>query len=141
MVEAEGDTVRAYRLYQQLLHDLGFPDTSDVPDPTDLRDPSQAILGAARTALASRDPVAAELLARHTIRLELAMQQDEARSADLGRALLLLARAELAQGDTAGAQEAVRRSIPGLEYGLGSGHPRVLEARTLQRRLAQAVVR
>ena len=41
------------------------------------------------------------------------MQQDEVRSADLGRALLLMARAELAQGDTAGAKEDVRRSMPG----------------------------
>ena len=57
------------------------------------------------------------------------------RSGDIGRALVLLARARLARADTAGARDPLRRAIPALEYGLGPNTPSTRDARRLAERI------
>jgi predicted negative regulator of RcsB-dependent stress response len=55
----------------------------------------------------------------------------ETRSAYVGEARVIEGRALLAQGDTAGAREALTRAVSGLKTGAGAEHPRTREAERL----------
>jgi serine/threonine-protein kinase len=123
--ETGGDPARAYRTYMAALAGRGFPDASDIPPW------HRIVLHAAQAALASGDAVGADSLARHVLRLERQMGQDEKRSGDTGLALGLLARARLAEGDSAGARDALRRAITPLEYGFGPDDRRTRETRRM----------
>lgn len=125
MAEARGDARRAYRMYMEALGERGFPYGPTVPAW------HRIVARAAHAALAAADPLAADSLARHALRLELGMVHDERRSVDIGTSLLLLARARLAQGDSAGARDAIQRAQRPIENGVGAGHPRMAEARAL----------
>jgi hypothetical protein len=57
--------------------------------------------------------------------------RDPAASADVGESHLLLAKAQLGQGQTAAAAESARLAVVSLEKGLGSGHPLTLDATAL----------
>jgi hypothetical protein len=121
--ETGGVPARAYRTYMAALAERGFPDAPDIP-------PWHRIVRhAAQAALASGDAVGADSLARHVLRLERQLGQDERRSGDTGLALVLLARARLAQGDSAAARAALQRALAPLDYGLGPDDRRAREAR------------
>jgi serine/threonine-protein kinase len=138
VAEAAGDSAAAYRIYVALLTELGFPNAGDAPDATDLRDPGQTIFRAARVALASGDAVAADSLARHTLRIAAAQGHDFDQSAVVGDALVVLGRARLARGDSAGALDALKRAIRPLGYGLGPQHAHTRAAAALLQPLAEA---
>jgi hypothetical protein len=123
--EAGGDPASAYRTYLGALTERGFPDDRDIPPW------HRIVFRAAAAALASGDAVAADSLARHALRLERQLGHDEARSADMGLAFVVLGRARLAQGDSAGGRNALERAIGPLEFGLGPEHPQSRDARRL----------
>jgi eukaryotic-like serine/threonine-protein kinase len=123
--EAAGDPASAYRTYLAALKERGFPDNRDIPPW------HRIVFRAANAALASGDAVAADSLARHALRLERLLGQDEIRSGDMGLALLVLGRARLTQGDSAGGRDALARAVGPLEFGLGPDHPQSRAARQL----------
>jgi serine/threonine-protein kinase len=130
IADGEGRPAEAHRIYLDGLVQRGFPNGHDVVPW------HRMVYRAARSALVMGDPVAADSLARHALRLETILQQDEAKSGDVGMALLLLARARLAQGDSAGARATLRRAHVPLEYGFGPGHSGTREARAFADSLA-----
>jgi hypothetical protein len=123
IAEAAGDTARAYRHYVAALADDDYPD-----DGTHLPLWHHIAFRAARAALVVGDARAADTLARRAVRLGRALHQDDSTSADIGQALVVLARARLALADTAGARATLRRAMPALAHGLGPDHPRTREA-------------
>ena len=123
--ETGGDPARAYRTYMRALAERGFPSDPDIPPW------HRVVYRAARAALGSGEAAAADSLARHAIRLEQQLGHDEQRSGDTGLALVVLARARLAQGDSAAARDALRRAIAPLEYGLGADDRRTAEAQRM----------
>jgi tetratricopeptide (TPR) repeat protein len=125
IAEATGDPGHAYRAYVHALTELGFPDDPHVPPW------HRMVYRAARAALASGDPGAADSLTRHAVRLEGELGHDTTRSSDIGLALVILARARATRGDSAGAREALEQAIGPLEYGLGREDARVWEVRRL----------
>jgi eukaryotic-like serine/threonine-protein kinase len=120
-----GDPPRAFRTYMAALAERGFPSDPDIPPW------HRIVFRAAQAALASGDAIAADSLARHAIRLEHALGGDDRRSGDIGLALVVLARARLAQGDSGGARDALERATAPLEYGFGPDDRRTREARRL----------
>jgi eukaryotic-like serine/threonine-protein kinase len=123
--EARGDPASAYRTYLGALTERGFPDDRDIPPW------HRIVFRAAGAALATGDAVAADSLARHALRLERQLGHDEARSGDMGLALVVLGRARFAQGDSLGGRNALERAIGPLEFGLGPEHPQTRDARRL----------
>jgi len=122
---AQGNPVDSCRAYMDALTERGFPDDPNIP-------PWHGVIyRAATSALASGDAEAADSLARHAIRLEGELGQDESRSGDIGLALLLLSRARLAVGDSVGSREALLRAVAPHESGLGPSHTGTREARRL----------
>jgi serine/threonine-protein kinase len=87
------------------------------------------LVTAARTALAADSLRLADSLIRDLIGRLRAIQQEEARSGNLGSALLILSRVQQSRGDHAGAHATARRALPGLELGLGPDHPETRAAR------------
>jgi serine/threonine-protein kinase len=123
--EARGDPASAYRTYLGALVERGFPDDRDIPPW------HRVVVRAAAAALASGDAVGADSLARHGLRLERQLGHDEAKSGDIGLALMVLGRARLAQGDSVGGRNALERAIGPLEFGLGPEHPQSRAGRWL----------
>jgi eukaryotic-like serine/threonine-protein kinase len=125
IAEATGHPERAYPTYMRALTELGFPDDPHIAPW------HRMVYRAARAAMASGDATAADTLARHAVRLERGLGHDEARSSDIGLALVVLARARAARDDSAGARAALKQAIRPLEYGLGSEDVRVREVRRM----------
>ena len=123
--EAQGDPGSAYRTYLGALTERGFPDDRDIPPW------HRIVVRAGGAALASGDAVAADSLARHALRLERQLGHDEAKSGDMGLALVVLGRARLAQGDSVGGRNVLERAIGPLEFGFGPEHPQSRAARRL----------
>jgi tetratricopeptide (TPR) repeat protein len=86
---------------------------------------------AAETALASGDPAAALAYARDARTIAARDSLTETRSAYVGEARVVEARALLAQGDTAAARASLERAIPALRHGVGAAHPRTREGEAL----------
>jgi tetratricopeptide (TPR) repeat protein len=86
---------------------------------------------AALIALARGENAAAEARAAEALRLAEGVARDDGASADVGEALLLRARARLAQGDAAQARALLERALPSLANGLGAEHALTREARDL----------
>jgi serine/threonine-protein kinase len=86
---------------------------------------------AARAALARGDAARADALAADAVRLAENVARDPAASADVGEALLLRARAQLAAGHAAQARLFLDRALPALVTGLGEQHPLTQQARDL----------
>jgi serine/threonine-protein kinase len=86
---------------------------------------------AALVALARGENAAAEARATEALGLAEGVARDAAASADVGEALLLRARARLAQGDATQARALLERALPSLANGLGAGHALTREARDL----------
>jgi tetratricopeptide (TPR) repeat protein/tRNA A-37 threonylcarbamoyl transferase component Bud32 len=128
----EGRSIEALAIYMDALRQRGFPGGHDVAPW------HRVVYRAGRIALDAGDAVAADSLARHALRLERVLGHDEAKSGDMGLALMLRARARLAQGDSAGAREVIRRAQVPLLHGLGPEHTATRQARGLADSLAAA---
>jgi serine/threonine-protein kinase len=127
-----GDREGAQAAVAALLGDIGYPDSAKVHafQTADLQ-----LLLAARIELEGGD--AAEAARLSTLALELAtdVARDPQRSATVGEARLLLARAREQQHDRVGARLAIRGAAEGLASGLAPEHPLTLEAAALEARL------
>jgi ATP/maltotriose-dependent transcriptional regulator MalT len=86
---------------------------------------------AANAALALDRSVDAERFARQELHIAEAVARGPDTSADVGEALLLLAKAEIAQGRAAEAQPLLDRAVRCLTNGLGKDHDQTREALAL----------
>jgi eukaryotic-like serine/threonine-protein kinase len=89
---------------------------------------------AADAALGLGRPVDAELFAHQALDMAEAVARGPDTSADVGEALLLLAKAKIAQGRTAEARPLLERAVRCLTNGLGADHASSREALTLAAR-------
>lgn len=120
-----GDTAGAQRLMEQLMRDL--EPTAATPSPA-LR---RALPLAAELALAQLDPARAATWAEAAVKAGSAGTPDPTRSAHVGRAMLLLARAQRALGRQDQALQNLSGAIAALGNGLGDDHATVAGARAL----------
>lgn len=97
-----------------------------------------ALILAAEAALASGKPGNALHFARDARSLATRDSLTETRSAYVGEARLVEARALLAGGDTAAARTTLDQAVVGLRTGAGDGHPRTREAAALLASLSRA---
>jgi serine/threonine protein kinase len=138
LAAASGRADEARLQMTRLLQDLGYPasDRSPYLGP--------AVLTAASLELSFGAAEQAEALARDAVRLAEQAQIDTDQSADLGEALLVLARARLERHDTEGAHGPLERAIRCLTNGLGPDHPltklAILESHGLDRSTRQRIV-
>ena len=110
---ANGRYPEGFRGYLDALALFGFPE---------MRTPhrsSRLVTRAAGAALLAGDPVAADSLARHALRLLREIGQNEQQSGEMGLAMLILARAHLARRDSVEALRWSRFAAPPLAFGLG----------------------
>ena len=89
------------------------------------------VLLAGECALALGDPQEALDLARQALEIAVMDSLSHGRSAAVGEALLLEARALQARGDVGAAGQAARRALAALQFGAGAGHARTREAQAL----------
>ncbi len=82
-------------------------------------------------ALARGDAARADALASEALRIAESVARDPAQSADVGEALLLHAKARIAQGDSSTVRPLLERAATSLDGGLGSDHALTKEAHTL----------
>jgi eukaryotic-like serine/threonine-protein kinase len=120
-----GDPATAQRTLHALLQEVGYPAAQT----------SWALRGAlplaAELALVQHQPARAETFALAAVNAATKAARDPAQSADVGRAMVLLARARQDAGNIGGAIQALQSAIPPLANGYGSEHAAVHEARTL----------
>jgi serine/threonine-protein kinase len=117
-----GDTASAHELIVQVLRSNGYVNG------TSRKIFRSALILAAETALALGHPSEAVGYARDA-RVKAALDSlTEMRSAYVGEARLVEARAILASGDTSGARAEFARSVVALRNGAGAEHPRTREA-------------
>ncbi len=128
------DVVGARATIEALLKSVGYPEQNSLPV---LR---TALPAAAQIALAGRNLAAAQTYASAAVEYADKQARDPTHSADRGRALLLLARAQHAGGDDAAAAQTLRQALPSLAGGLGPDHVEVTDARTLLSELTHAPV-
>jgi hypothetical protein len=120
-----GDTATAHELVVQVLRANGYFEG------TRRKIFHSTLILAAETALSLGDPAEALGYAR-AARVKAAVDSAaETRSAYVGEARLLEARALLALGDSAVARTTAVRAVDALRSGAGAGHPRVREAEAL----------
>jgi serine/threonine-protein kinase len=98
---------------------LGALEQYGFPEMTTPHRSNRLITRAARAALLAGDPVAADSLTHHALRVLRRLGQDERRSGEMGLAMLTLARAHLARRDSAEALRWARRAVPPLTFGFG----------------------
>jgi tetratricopeptide (TPR) repeat protein len=112
-----------------LLDAIGYPDKQRVRTSqfADIQ-----LLLAARIALTTGQPHDAERFAADALEVATDIARDPQKSAAVGEARLLLARARHAQGETAGARAAIRGAARALGAGLSSDHPLTIEAAKLE---------
>jgi tetratricopeptide (TPR) repeat protein len=127
-----GDTVSAYRRFLAALRENGYYDGKRKKQ---LR--AVALL-VGETALAIGMPDTALRYAREAAATSAIDSLTETRSARVGEARLIEARALLAMGDTANARELLARALGALQNGAGDDDPRTRRAAELTTRLARA---
>ena len=115
-----------------LLQTIGYPDSAKVHafQSADLQ-----LLLAARVALKAENATDAARLSTEALELATGVARDPQRSATVGEARLLLARARYAQHDRTGARQAIHGAAHALGVGLSAAHPLALEAAALEARL------
>ncbi|HSE27488.1 MAG TPA: protein kinase [Gemmatimonadales bacterium] len=118
LAEREGRLPEAGAAYRRFLQAVGFPDPSD----SRLFHFRYYVLRAGGVALLAGDAVAAESLARHSLRISEVHEHDRSRSGDVGRALLLLGQARVARADTIGGRLTMLRAVAPLRRGMGPDH-------------------
>jgi len=126
------DLPRAQAAVTILLRDVGYPHLSRMREVAAC---DTQLLLAARVALAAGRPDEAAALSVAALNLATAVARDPLRSATVGEARLLLARARAAQHDPVGAREAIQGAALALQTGLTPRHPLTLEARELEAHL------
>ena len=122
---ASGDVDVARTTIEGLLRSIDYPAQASLPV---LR---SALPVAARIALARHDFEAAQAYASAAAEYDRKRALDPDRSADRGRALMLLAQAQYAGGNAAVAVKTVQQALPALAGGLGPDHAEVTDARAL----------
>ena len=130
---ASGDLDGARATIESLLREIDYPARASLPV---LR---SALPVAAKIALARHEIGAAQAYASAAVEFDRKQARDPDRSADRGRALMLLAQAQHAGGNHPVAVKTVRQALPALSGGLGPDHPEVAEARALLAAWAPAV--
>ena len=120
-----GNTATAQRTLDALLQEVGYPAVQT----------SWALRGAlplaADLALVQHQPARAEAFALAAAEFAAKQARDPAQSADVGRAMVLVARTRQAGGNTDGAVQALQSAMAPLANGYGSEHAAVKEAREL----------
>ena len=122
---SEGDVDTAAGAVQAILERAGYPAKKDQPGLSSL------LWTAAQVALRADDAESAERYANDGYEAAARVARDPAKSADVGQALVLRAKARRAQGNLSGAVEDLERGIASLSRGFGELHPETLEARAL----------
>jgi serine/threonine-protein kinase len=120
-----GEAQLAQESIERLLREVGYPQHTSLPV---LR---TALPAAARIALARNDLRGAEGYAAAAADYASKAARDPKRSADRGRALVLLAQAQHAGKDDAAAVQVLKEALPSLAGGLGSDHTEVVTAKGL----------
>jgi len=115
-----------------LLQTIGYPDSAKV---LAFQSADLQLLLAARVALKAENATDAARLSTEALELATGVARDPQRSATVGEARLLLARARYAQHDRTGARQAIRGAAQALGAGLSAAHPLALEAAALEARL------
>jgi hypothetical protein len=115
-----------------LLQVMGYPDSAKLHafQAADLQ-----LLLAARVALGAGNAADAARLSAQALEIATGVARDPQRSATVGEARLVLARARDAQHDRAGAHQAIRGATRALGAGLSPDHPLALEAAAIEARL------
>jgi serine/threonine-protein kinase len=115
-----------------LLETIGYPDSTKVHafQAADLQ-----LLLAARVALETGDAADAARLSAQALEIASGLARDPQRSATVGEARLVLARARAVQQDRAGARQAIHGAAQALRAGLSPDHPLALEAAAIEARL------
>jgi eukaryotic-like serine/threonine-protein kinase len=121
----QGDAPEARIRIGALLSRLGYPESAK---PAALLHP---LMVAGLIELRAGDAAAARRYADAALQSAQALAQDSARSADVGQALLLRAKARRSLADVDGARQDLALALGSLEKGLGVTHPDVVEAREL----------
>jgi len=85
----------------------------------------------ARVHLARGDGAAAEQAAVESEKIAKRVARDPRKSADVGQAQYLRARALALKGDSDAARKELPSAITALEYGFGAEHPETKDARVL----------
>ena len=129
-----GNIAGARAAIEELLKSIGYPAKTSLPA---LR---SALPAAAQISLAGHDLIAAQAYASAAVEYAGRQARDVNRSADVGRALLLLARAQRTAANDAAAAQSLQRALPALAGGLGQDHPEVGDARTLLNQYAKDTV-
>ena len=129
-----GDAAGARAAIEGLLKSVGYPAHKSLPV---LR---SALPAAALIGLAAHDLAAAQAYASAATEYATRQARDPNRSADVGRALLLLARSQHAAANDAAAVQSLQRALPALSGGLGQEHSEVADARTLLDQYAKDTV-
>jgi eukaryotic-like serine/threonine-protein kinase len=129
---AANDLAGAQAAAASLLNDIGYPDPAKVrrAQSGDLQ-----LLLAARVALRAQRAREAAQLSTEALELATHMARDPQRSATVGEARLLLARAREARGDRPGARAAIQGAHAALIAGLAADHPLALEAAAIEAQL------
>lgn len=122
---AQGQPEAALEGLNRVLVKLGYPQRRDAPGL------GSALHMAARVHLARGDGAAAALAATESAAIATRVARDPRKSADVGQAGRLRARALLLEGNTEAAREQLPSSIEALEYGFGADHPETREARAM----------
>jgi hypothetical protein len=129
MAMAAGDTIKANALVQQTLTTYGYyrGRRSGILHST--------LMLAAQTALALQHPDSALVFARDSRKSATRDSLTETRSARVGEARLIEARAELQKRDTAASRADLQRALVALRNGAGPTNVRTRDAETLAARL------
>jgi eukaryotic-like serine/threonine-protein kinase len=129
---SRNDLQEAQTSAASLLEAIGYPDPLKVRT---FQSADLNLLLAARIALAAGNLADATRLSTQALELATGLARDPHRSATVGEAQLVLARAREAQHDRNGARETIRDAARALGAGLSPDHPLALEAAALEARL------
>jgi len=129
----EGRGAESKQVADALLTEIGFPDR-----PMQMPGVAPILRQAAEAALFTGDRARASSLAVASLDAAQKSARGADRSADVGRAHLILGRVRIALGDVTSGRTELAAALPGLRNGLGAGNPATLEAqRLLQDSLAR----
>jgi tetratricopeptide (TPR) repeat protein len=124
LAEAEGRYPDAHRL---MLEAFEIHRRLADKHPTQI----DTLLELSRLELRQRTPVEAEARAREALAVAESFRGGKPFSSWVGRSLLAVGAARQAQGDAAGAREALARAAEHMTPTLGAQHPALIEARNL----------